>query len=505
MRTKLVLWGTNANDDRVLLALQLLPEKNEVTLYVFTAEQATDAFTKQMMDEWRDDKEVAFPEGHQAITQPLTMTETLIPEEYKVERGDIVQRAQSEWAFVVLSYKMQKTFQSELDSFQERIHQMTEFSQPLWEEMKSFWDKVQGQVRERNLFREHVAGLREQSNDLFNQMKKLRQAADNHFRRQSAEVAKTFNESLEAIQAKIEEGKHLINTFEDLKKLQREYHDLELTRDDRNKLWTRMDAAFKLVKEKRFGNKPGGGAADAFTRVERRYQGLMSAIDKMNRSIQRDEKDLHFEEKRANNSDNQLEMQIRQAKINMINERVNSKKEKLADMVKTQEDLQRRMTSIKSKLNEEEEKKKVEEAKQAVKERIAKEIEESSKELEDVADKLEAAAHEITHPNETVAEAQEAAAAAKAPKAAKAEEPSVEPAVVETAKVVETPAEPVVAEPAEVVESPTESAVAEAEEVVEAPVEAEPSVAENKDTAEAEADALTEEESVPVAEEEKKD
>lgn len=402
MRTKLVLWGTNANEERVLLALQLFPEKNEVALYVFTAEQATDTFTKQMMEEWRDDKEVAFPEGHQVITRPLTMTETLIPDEYKVERGDIIQRAQSEWAFVVLSYKMQKTYQSELDSFQERIHQMTEFSQPLWEEMKGFWEKVQGQVRDRNLFREHVAGLREQSNDLFNQMKKLRQSADNQFRRQSAEVAKGFSEKLEAIQTMIEEGKHLINTFEELKKLQREYHDLQLTRDDRNKLWARMDAAFKLVKEKRFGNKPGGGAADAFTRVDRRHQGLISAIDKMNKSILRDEKDLHFEEKRADNSESQLEMQIRQAKINMITERVNSKREKMADMIKTRDDLERRMTSIQSKLAEEEEKKKVEEAKLAVKERIAKEIEESSKELENVADKLEAAAHEITHPHEPV-------------------------------------------------------------------------------------------------------
>lgn len=441
MRTKLVLWGTNANDDRVLLALQLFPDKNEVTLYVFTADQATDAFTKEMMDEWRNDKEVTFPEGHLNITQPLTMTETLIPEEYKVERGDIVQRAQSEWAFVVLSYKMQKTFQSELDSFQERIHQMTEFSQPLWEEMKGFWDKVQGQVRERNLFREHVAGLREQSNDLFNQMKKLRQAADNHFRRASAEVAKSFSEKLEAVQAMIEEGKHLINTFEDLKKLQREYHDLQLTRDDRNKLWARMDAAFKLVKEKRFGNKPGGGAADAFTRVERRLQGLISAVEKMNKSIHRDEKDLHFEEKRADNSESQLEIQIRQAKINMITERVNSKREKLADMVKTREDLERRMTSIQSKVAEEDAKKKVEEAKLAVKERIAKEIEETSKELEGVADKLEAAAHEITHPNEPVAEAKTEQPSVKAVKSAKA--PKVKtPEVAEVAEAVEAPTAP---------------------------------------------------------------
>lgn len=484
MRTKLVLWGTNANDERVLLALELLPENNEVNLHVFTEEQATDAFTKQLMDEWRVDKEVAFPDPHQIIKQPLTMTDSLLPEEFKVERGDIIQRAQSEWAFVVLSYKLQKTFQSELDSFQERINQAQEFSKPLWEELKGFWEKVQAQVKERNLFREHVTGLREHSNELFNQMKKLRQAADNQFRRASSEVARQFSEKLEALHAKIDEGKHLINAFEDLKKLQREYHDLQLTRDDRNKLWARMDAAFKLVKEKRFGNKPGGGAGDAYTRVERRFQGLMSALDKMQKSIDRDEKDLHFETRRAHDSDGQLEMQIRQAKINMITERVNSKKEKLADMVKTRDDLERRMASIKAKMAEEEEKKKVEEAKLAVKERIAREIEDTNKGLEEVADKLEAAAQEIAeqqHPapakakkskkevpaaTEAPAEAtQEAPAEAEAPAPA---EPTV-PATPEAAEVAEaTPAEdvPVVAVSSEENPSADDTETASPEEAV---------------------------------------
>lgn len=395
MRTKLVLWGTNASDERVLLALELLPDDNQVAMHVIPADLATDDFTKRMMDDWREDRDVPFPEGIQTITRPLSMTEDLIPEEYKVERGDVVQRAQSEWAFVVLSYKMQKTFQSELDAFHEKIQQLTEFSSVVWEELKAFWDKVQAQVRERNLFREHVAGLREQSNELFTQMKKLRQAADTHFRKQSSEVARSFSEKLEAIQEKIQEGKHLINTFEELKKLQREYHDLTLSRDDRNKLWNRMDTAFKLIKEKRFGDKPVSGAGDALTRVERRYKGLISALDKMTKSIERDQKDLDFEERRANASEGQLEMQIRQAKLNMISERLNSKKEKLADMHKTRDELEQRMAGIRARVADEEAKQKVEEAKLAVKERIAREIEETKEELEPMADKLEAAAADI--------------------------------------------------------------------------------------------------------------
>lgn len=396
MRTKLVIWGTNATEDRVLLALELLPDNNEVVMHVFSQETATDDFVKQMMDNWRDDKPVNLPEDHLILKRPLTISDSLLPDEYKVERGDVIQRAQSEWAFVVLSFKLQKAFRSELDNFRERVEALQEFSQPMWEELKGFWDKVQNQVRERNLFREHVDQLRELSNELFNQMKKLRQAADTHFRKISADNAKLFSDKLDALHSKIEEGKHLINSFEALKLLQREYHSLELTRDDRNKLWDRMDAAFKMVKEKRFGARPAEGVAqDGLSRIDNRMKGLLDAIEKMTKSIERDERDLQYENKRIDNSDGQLESQLRQAKIAMIQDRVNSKKEKLADMEKTRTDLEARSASIQKKAEEEKEKMRVEQVKQEIKDRIAKEIEETGKGLENKAEELTAAAKEI--------------------------------------------------------------------------------------------------------------
>jgi DNA repair exonuclease SbcCD ATPase subunit len=396
MRTKLVIWGTDANEERVLLALELLPENNEVALYVFPQEAASDDFVKSMMEEWREDKPVELPANHQRISRPLTVSDSLLPEEFKVERGDVIQRAQSEWAFVVLSYKLQKAFRSELDTFSDRISAMQEFSQPMWEELKAFWDKVQLQVKERNLFREHVDSLRDQSNELFARMKKFRQQADAQFRKVSQDNARQFAAKLEALHARIEEGKHLINTFEALKSLQREYHALELTRDDRNRIWEKMDSAFKLIKEKRFGSKPASGAAqDALSRIENRMKGLLEAMGKMVKSIERDDKDLQFESRRADTSGAQLEVQLRQAKIAMIEDRVRSKREKLADMEKTKAELDNRMASIRRKIAEEEERLRVEEAKVLIKERIAREIEESGRELEDKADELTAAAQEI--------------------------------------------------------------------------------------------------------------
>lgn len=416
MRTKLVIWGTDANEQRVLLALELIPENNEVALLVFPQEVATDEFVKAMMEEWREDKPVALPENHQRISRPLTVSDSLLPDEFKVERGDVIQRAQSEWAFVVLSYKLQNAFRAELDAFGDRVTALQEFSQPMWEELKGFWDKVQHQVKERNLFREHVDSLRDQSNELFARMKKLRQQADSQFRKVSQENMRQFGARLDALHEKIEEGKHLINTFEALKALQREYHALELTRDDRNRIWERMDKAFKLLKEKRFGSKPASGAAqDALTRIESRLNGLKDAMGKMLKSIERDDKDLQFESRKAESSGAQLEVQLRQAKIAMIEDRVRSKREKLADMEKTRKELENRIASIQRKIAEEEERLRVEQAKEAIKERIAREIEESGKELEGKADELSAAARELA--------ASKAPATPEAPAPAAAKEP----------------------------------------------------------------------------------
>lgn len=496
MRTKLVIWGTNAKEERVLLALELLPDNNEVILHVFPQETATDEFVKGMMDEWRDDKAFALPEGHETIRRPLTIAESLLPEEFKVDRGDLIQRAQSEWAFVVLSHKLQKAFRSEMDGFRERIDKLEEFSQPVWEELKAFWEKVQGQVRERNLFREHVDQLRDQSNELFGQLKKLRQAADSQFRKVSSENAKAFAQRLEELHAKIEEGKHLIPTFEALKNLQREYHGLALSREDRNRIWDRMDAAFKLLKEKRFGGGESSGPASrdgGSGRIEGRLKGLLDAIDKMQKSISRDEKDLEYESRRAATG-GQLESQLRQAKLAMIEDRVRSKREKLEDMEKTRRDLESRLDAARKRAEEEERKREVEKAKEAVKQRIAQEIEASGKELEEKAPELEEKARELAETKKAARpKAQSDASSAEEAPVAETPAPEVEAPAAE-APAVEEEVTPVAEAPAAETPAVEEEATPVAEA---APAESAP---EAEAVSEAAGETPAAEETAPVAE-----
>ena len=403
MKTKLVLWGFNEKEERTLIALDLQADDSKVIMYTFQEPVATEDFSQTLMNEWRNDKEVTFPEPFQKTEQELSVSKPLLPEGYKVEREDVIQRAQTEWQFIVLSAKLNRAYESELGELQDKVSNLSDFDSGIWEELKSFWSKVQTQVRDKNLFRDHADKLRDQTNALFAQMKELRSKLDAEFKKRSAENQKEFHEKLADIEERISKGLRLQPIFDELKKLQRRFRDTKFTREDRSKVWKRLDGAFKKVKEKRFGPDANKDRSP-YDRLQRRYNGLLEAIKKMERSIKRDEDELSFQKRKIERTDGQLEAQIREAKIKMIDDRIDSKREKFADMVKTRSELESRLEKEKAK----EERRKAEaEAKEKAKEEIAKKIEKQSKELEKESDKLQKAAEKLKDPAEKTEAKQE--------------------------------------------------------------------------------------------------
>ena len=464
MKRKIVLWGKDSNEARNLIALELTPDESKVDVWIFSEALATEEFGNKLLFDWKEGKEVEFPEGFQKHETSLSVTEPLLPEGITVDKPDILQRAQTEWQFMVLSSQLNKSYQSELEELEERIMKLEDYSHQDWENLKGFWDKVREQMRERNLFKEHATALKERTNGLFNKMKELRSTLDAEFKAQAQENYNRFTERLGEIEDRVAKNINLYNVFEELKELQREFRNAKFTRDLRNEVWKRLDTTFKLVKEKRFG--PNSNSNDKLTR---RYNGLMDAIKKMESSIKRDRNELDFQLKKINSAyTGQLETQIRQAKLKMIEERVASKQTKLDEMYKTKIELEDKIEKAKARQEEEAKKKAAADAKRA--EAAAKKAEAAKKAAEEAA----AAA--------PVVEAKPVAEVNEAP-VVEAETP-VTPAPVEeeTTPEAETP----------VVETPTPEAPVVEEtptpEVNEAPVEAEKPDVEEQPTSEAPAE-----------------
>jgi len=394
MKNRIVLWGSDEKDQKILLGLELLAKENKVMIHSFSEELATELFYNQLMNQWRINNEVAFPEGVVSITRELSVADDLLPETIKVERSDVINRAKTEWHFSVLSAKMYEMYKSEVDGIKEKVDQLTEYDKDIWNEIKTYWSKVQTQVREKNIYREQANTLRKITDGVFDSLKKLRKTLDAEFEKLSTGALNSFFGKLDTIEGKIDKGLGLQPIFEELKRVQNEFRDAKLTKDDRKKVWERLDKAFKVVKEKRFGDS--GSNQNATSRLQRRYDGLMSAVGKMQNSIKRDQGDKKFQDRRIDKSDGQLETQLRQAKVKMINERIISKEAKLADMMSTKLDLEKRLEQEKKREKKREEKKKIEVVKEELKSKVKSEIEAKKESLsKEEKDKLEKAASEL--------------------------------------------------------------------------------------------------------------
>ncbi len=64
MRTRLVFWGKNAQEEKVLLGIKLNEKENDVDVYIFPESIATEDFVNQMHQKWRLGEDLSFPEGH---------------------------------------------------------------------------------------------------------------------------------------------------------------------------------------------------------------------------------------------------------------------------------------------------------------------------------------------------------------------------------------------------------------------------------------------------------
>lgn len=335
MKKKIVISGVDADDKPVFVALELQEQRNKVIRYTFEGDLATDDQYDQLMQHWRTDSEetAPFPEGCRREELDLSMTENLLPEEIKTKDSAILQRMQTEWHFAVLASKLHQAYQQELEELRERVEALTSYDAKIFDALKEFWDKVQTQSRERNIFKGQADNLRKGADELFDKLKQLRERVKEEFESTSKTVFDEFAEALDEIENMINSGGAKVNqAFERLKGLQKRYHNARLTNVHRNSIWDRIDAAFKAAKERKFG--PDANSGDTDSRFQKRIDGLNQTIKRISDGVRRDESDLEYETRRLDQTEGQLEAQIRTTKIKMIEARLAEKRIRLEELEK---------------------------------------------------------------------------------------------------------------------------------------------------------------------------
>jgi hypothetical protein len=399
MRNRIVVWGTDAEEHKVLLAVALEAEENRINIHVIPDRDCTEEFYKRMMSEWREGGELEFPASTQHLVRELSMADSILPDDLKVERTDVIQRAQMEWHFAVLTSKLYRNFKNDMEEISDKVKRLEVFDPALWEDMKNLWANVQKQVMDKNLFKDHIDSLRQKSDAIFDELKKLRDSAKNEAKEKSKEVLDQFMDRIHQLAERLESGAVIKPIFDELVKLQNEIKEIAaLERSHVRKLKSRLDEVFNALKAKR-ESQPSSSPGKIMDQVKSRMEGLSQAIQRLEQSLRGDQRDIDFENKRIATTNGQLEAQIRVAKIKMIEERMRLKQEKLDELNKVREGLEKKQEKFK--IKEEKDKQKAEEKKllrkeeQKVREKISQEIHQTHENLAAEEEKLLKAAEEI--------------------------------------------------------------------------------------------------------------
>lgn len=75
MRNRIVVWGRNAQEERVLIGIELIANQNIVKVQTWEEKKVSDEVYKTFMDKWRKGEDPELPDPHKAYARELSVTD----------------------------------------------------------------------------------------------------------------------------------------------------------------------------------------------------------------------------------------------------------------------------------------------------------------------------------------------------------------------------------------------------------------------------------------------
>jgi uncharacterized coiled-coil DUF342 family protein len=342
IKNRFATWALNEKEEKILVTLELNTDNFNVDIQTVKGGDVNTELADTILKNWVDGGDVVFPDTTEKMSRSFT-DESILPENIKIEgKTGAIRQLQNEWSYLLLSTKLFSQFIIEMEELKRKASELKTYSSELFEEAKSFWEKVLEYRKEREISQDKLNGIKEEINQVFDHLKVLK---ENMIKEKDAVSDKVKSEILEAIELvkKKMEGKdvHFKSLMDELKEIQNGLRTTDVKRDVKNLLFDEIQNCFEFIKTKR-DEVLGGG-------VKNRVEGLSQVADKMRKSLEMDLKDLEFNRKKLSTSNTRLEEQLREAKINVLKDKIESKEAKLADIQATLDKLQQKMTSTKEK------------------------------------------------------------------------------------------------------------------------------------------------------------
>ncbi len=337
-KNKFATRALNSKDEPIFVTMELAVSTMEIEIKSFPIATKSDSEIEDLITKWNNGETIEYPEGTEEQKRAFT-DESLLPDNIKVDgKSGAIRQLQNEWSYLILNTKLFEQFNTDLDIIKQKAGEIKAFSHELFDETKEFWEKILEFKKEREISQDKLNFFKEEINGVFDHLKHLKESMLKEKDEFSDKIKQEFTESISNIEAKLTESTvHFKTLMDELKEMQTKLKSSDVKRDIKNILFDQLQGTFEKVKTKR--DEILGGAQNS------RVSGLQTALERIQKTLDLDKKDLDYNVKKLKVVNNNLELQLREAKINVLKDRIASKEEKVADITKTLGKLTRKSTT----------------------------------------------------------------------------------------------------------------------------------------------------------------
>lgn len=293
MNTRLVLWGEISTDRKALIAIHLDEETAKIHLYAFPKEEVTKELQDALFVDWKNGGDFTFPENtiHWEVD---ANSDTILPENVKVDRVDVVLQSQHKWGKKLMSSKINQLLTSEVKLLEEKAAILTEYDQSLWEKAKAQWEKISSYQKKNEISWEQTTVLKDKINAIFDALKAAKRINNENEEHANAALLKNYHKRIEELQAKLiynDQWKHI---SEELKKLQTELKDAPIRWNHKRTVYNQINAIFDDLRKYRM-TEIIGKTQSRITQLTKILEGLKDSIARDNETYnQQVEKMQHY-------------------------------------------------------------------------------------------------------------------------------------------------------------------------------------------------------------------
>ncbi len=327
MNTRLVLWGEIGTDRQALITIHLVEETAKIYIHAFPKEEVTKDLQDALFAEWKNGGDFSFPEN--AIRWEVDAnTDTILPEEVKVERPEIILQSQHKWSKKLMSARINQLLEDEIKLLDEKADTLAAYDQTLWDKTKAQWEKISLYQKKNEISWEQTTALKDKINRIFDALKAVKRLHHEQEDQANVVLVKNLHQRVEELRNKLIYPDQWKYIFDELKKMQGTLKDVSIRWAQKRQLYNEINAIFDDLKKYRM--------TETINKTNSRIAQLTKILGGLKDSLERDAESYKSQvEKMQHYTRGKLSEEELQTRFSHLHERIKEKEQKIAGIQQT--------------------------------------------------------------------------------------------------------------------------------------------------------------------------